>query len=152
MPTEFPAIEQHRARGERIVFTNGCFDILHVGHAVYLAEARALGDVLVVGLNSDSSVVKLKGPSRPIVPQAERKAMLEALRVVDHVITFDEETPFELIQVVRPDVLVKGGDWKPEQIIGHDIVASYGGETRALQFVAGHSTTNIIEKIAKGSK
>jgi rfaE bifunctional protein nucleotidyltransferase chain/domain len=141
------AIAKHHERKERVVFTNGCFDILHVGHVCYLEQAKALGDVLVVGLNSDSSVVKLKGPQRPIVPQAERGELLLALKPVDYVIVFSEDTPLELIKKVKPDVLVKGGDWPVEKIVGADFVQANGGKAYSLPFVDGSSTTNIIEKI-----
>jgi len=133
--------------GSRIVFTNGCFDILHVGHIRYLSEAKALGDVLVVGVNSDSSVRRLKGELRPIVPEVERVELLESLRCVDHALVFEEDTPLNLIEAVRPDVLVKGGDWPVEKIVGHEFVATYGGKTLSLPFVEGASTTSIVEKI-----
>lgn len=142
------AIAKHKARKERIVFTNGCFDLLHVGHARYLAEARALGEVLVVGLNSDSSVRELKGKARPIVPEAERVEMLNALKHVDYVLLFDTEEDLEtLISSVDPDFLVKGGDWKIEQITGYNIVTSRGNTARALPFHKGHSTTDIVSRI-----
>ncbi|MCB0324667.1 MAG: D-glycero-beta-D-manno-heptose 1-phosphate adenylyltransferase [Bdellovibrionales bacterium] len=141
------AIELHRQAQERVVFTNGCFDILHVGHVRYLTDAKALGDVLVVGLNSDASVRRLKGPTRPIVPEAERAELLLALKAVDYVLVFDEDTPLELIKQVRPKLLVKGGDWSVDRIVGSDFVASIGGETRSLPFVEGRSTTDIIQRI-----
>lgn len=143
----FEGLEQHRARGAKIVFTNGCFDLLHVGHVRYLAEAKGLGDVLVVGLNSDSSVTALKGPQRPITPESQRREVLLALRSVDYVCTFDEATPLELIKEVRPHILVKGGDWPLEKIVGADFVLSYGGEVHSLSYHAGHSTTDILKKI-----
>ena len=145
------AIAKHQARKERIVFTNGCFDVLHVGHARYLTAARNLGDLLVVGLNSDRSVCALKGDPRPIVPVGERKELLLSLKPVDFVCIFDEDTPLELIKQVRPDVLVKGGDWPLEKIVGSDFVASIGGKTLSLPYVAGSSTTDIIERIRKRS-
>jgi rfaE bifunctional protein nucleotidyltransferase chain/domain len=141
------AIAKHRERKERVVFTNGCFDILHVGHVRYLEQAKALGDVLVVGLNSDMSVAGLKGPRRPIVPEIERGELLLALKPVDYVIVFSEDTPLELIKKVKPDVLVKGGDWVVDKIVGADFVQANGGKTFSLPFVDGSSTTNIIEKI-----
>lgn len=141
------AIEKSRADGKKIVFTNGCFDILHVGHLRYLNEAKALGDMLVLGLNSDSSISRLKGPKRPVLPQAERKEMLLALKSVDHVLVFEENTPYDLIAQVKPDVLVKGGDWKAEQIVGSDIVLAKGGQVKSLSFFEGHSTTDIIESV-----
>jgi rfaE bifunctional protein nucleotidyltransferase chain/domain len=133
----------------KVVFTNGCFDILHVGHVQYLTEARSLGDKLVVGLNSDASVQRLKGSERPVIPQEERRAVLLALRCVDEVHIFDEDTPLKLIQSIRPDVLVKGGDWAVEAIVGNEFVRSYGGEVRSLPFIAGRSTTAIIDKIRR---
>lgn len=145
----FESLEQHHRRGERIVFTNGCFDILHVGHIRYLAEARKLGDVLVVGLNSDLSVKRLKGSARPVVPEEERKEVLLALRVVDYVAVFEEDTPLELIKKVRPQCLVKGGDWPTDKIVGSDFVRSIGGETVSLPYIEGSSTTGIIEKILR---
>lgn len=141
-------VDEAHAAGKRVVFTNGCFDLLHVGHIRYLSQARSLGDLLVVGLNSDQSVRALgKGEGRPIVPEAERREMLLALRPVDVVLIFDEPTPLALIQLVRPQLLVKGGDWAVEQIVGHEFVRSIGGETRSLPFVPGHSTTEIVERI-----
>lgn len=140
-------IARRRAAGERVVFTNGCFDVLHAGHAHYLADARALGDLLVVGINSDASVKRLKGPSRPIVPEQDRAELLRALRVVDYVLLFEEDTPLELIKLVRPQFLVKGGDWAVEQIVGHEFVATYGGRTLSLPFVPGRSSTSVIQRI-----
>lgn len=130
----------------KVVFTNGCFDILHLGHARYLQEARALGDCLVLGLNTDSSVKSLKGPQRPINSQEDRAELLLHLRWVDYVVLFHEETPLELIQAISPEVLVKGGDWAVEDIVGSDFVLKNGGEVRSLQLVPGKSSTNIIEK------
>lgn len=135
------------SKGKKIVFTNGCFDILHRGHLLYLKEARSLGDLLFVGLNSDQSIKRLKGESRPINSELDRKLMLESLRFVDCVEIFEEDTPLELIIEVSPDVLVKGGDWRPSDIVGSEFVLSKGGEVRSLSFVEGHSTTSIIEKI-----
>jgi rfaE bifunctional protein nucleotidyltransferase chain/domain len=140
-------VARWRAAGERIVFTNGCFDILHYGHLHYLAEARDLGERLVIGLNSGDSVRRLKGPARPINDDATRAHLLAALEVVDAVVFFDEDTPLELIKTAMPDVLVKGGDWKPEQIVGSDVVLANGGQVRSLPFVDGYSTTNIEQKI-----
>jgi rfaE bifunctional protein nucleotidyltransferase chain/domain len=131
-----------KAAGRRIVFTNGCFDIIHAGHVRYLREARKLGDLLIVGLNSDASVCRLK-PGRPIVGQKNRAEVLAALEMVDFVVLFDEDTPYELINLLRPDVLVKGGDWKREDIVGSDLVA----DTRSLPYIDGLSTTEIIQKI-----
>lgn len=136
----------YRAQNKKIVFTNGCFDLLHIGHVTYLEEARRLGDVLIVGINTDASVKRLKGPTRPIQNENDRSRILAALKAVDHTVLFDEDTPLKLIQTVRPDILVKGGDWKPEQIVGSDFVLANGGRVRSLNFVDGKSTTSIIEK------
>jgi len=133
--------------GKRIVFTNGCFDILHVGHVRYLEQARSLGDVLVVGINSDRSVRGLKGPRRPILPVEERGEILSGLGCTDYITVFDEPTPFELISLLQPDVLVKGGDWTPEQVVGREVVEGSGGRVVILPFVEGSSTTNIIDVI-----
>jgi rfaE bifunctional protein nucleotidyltransferase chain/domain len=133
--------------GKKLTFTNGCFDVLHIGHIRYLNEAASLGDALLVGLNSDESVRRLKGPERPVNSQEERAEMLLALRSVDYVVIFDEETPLELIRAVQPFYLVKGGDWLPESIVGAGDVLARGGEVRSLPFVAGKSTTALIEKI-----
>ncbi len=134
-------------RGKKIVFTNGCFDILHRGHVTYLAEARKLGDLLVIGLNSDGSVKRLKGPERPINNENDRRFVISQLKSVDFVEVFTEDTPLNLILTVRPDVLVKGGDWKIEQIVGGKEVQSMGGQVFSLNFVDGYSTTNLIDKI-----
>jgi D-beta-D-heptose 7-phosphate kinase / D-beta-D-heptose 1-phosphate adenosyltransferase len=140
-------IEDLRTKGKRVVFTNGCFDILHVGHVRYLEQARRLGDVLVVGINSDRSVRGLKGPRRPILPVVERAEILCGLACIDYISVFEESTPYELISALRPDVLVKGGDWSKEQVVGRDVVEGAGGEVVTLPFVEGASTTNIIETI-----
>lgn len=134
-------------KSKQIVFTNGCFDLLHVGHVRYLQEARKLGDLLVVGVNSDASVKRLKGPQRPLQIEADRAEILAALGCVDYTIIFDEDTPLELIKVVMPQVLVKGGDWKPEAIVGSDLITAAGGKVMALTFVDGRSTTKIISKM-----
>jgi D-beta-D-heptose 7-phosphate kinase/D-beta-D-heptose 1-phosphate adenosyltransferase len=139
-----------RGRGEKVVFTNGCFDLLHPGHVTYLGAARALGDLLVVGLNSDASVRLLKGPTRPILNEEERATVLAGLRSVDYVVIFDEETPRSLIEALRPDVLVKGGDWAVESIVGADVVLAAGGRVLSLPFVEGKSTTGIVERIVGG--
>jgi D-beta-D-heptose 7-phosphate kinase/D-beta-D-heptose 1-phosphate adenosyltransferase len=138
---------ESRRGSARVVFTNGCFDILHIGHVTYLKQARALGDLLVVGLNTDASVKRLKGAERPIQPEKDRLEILASLECVDFACLFDEDTPLELIKKVRPDFLVKGGDWPVEKIIGYDFVSSYGGQTRSLPFVPSRSTTLILEKI-----
>jgi rfaE bifunctional protein nucleotidyltransferase chain/domain len=135
---------------QRVVFTNGCFDILHLGHVEYLEAASQLGDVLVVGLNSDASVRQLKGPTRPVLPQEARARILAALEFVEAVIIFDEETPEKLIEALRPDVLVKGGDYTEDQIAGASFVRSYGGEVVILPYIPGYSTTSLIQKICAG--
>lgn len=132
---------------KRIVFTNGCFDILHVGHKRYLQQAASLGDILIVGVNSDDSVRRLKGPTRPVNPEQDRMEILSALSFVDYVVLFDEDTPYELIKKIQPDVLVKGGDYKPDEVVGKDIVEARGGRLELISFVEGKSTTNIINKI-----
>ena len=142
-------INKLKTKGKKIVFTNGCFDIIHAGHIQYLKEAKALGDILIVGVNSDASVKRLKGNSRPINFQDDRLVVLDALRPVDYVILFDEDTPFNLIEAIIPDVLVKGGDWKIEDIVGYNIVTQNGGEVRSLSFKNGISTTEIIKRIKK---
>jgi D-beta-D-heptose 7-phosphate kinase/D-beta-D-heptose 1-phosphate adenosyltransferase len=133
--------------GRTLVFTNGCFDLLHPGHLRYLAEARALGDFLLVGLNSDRSVRALKGPARPILGEAVRAEMLAGLASVDAVTVFDQETPLELITLLEPDVLVKGGDWPPDRIVGAEAVLSRGGLVRSLVMAEGFSTTALLEMI-----
>lgn len=137
-----------KACGEKIVFTNGCFDILHVGHVTYLEKARNLGKHLIVGLNTDASVQRLKGETRPLVHELDRARVLAALACVDAVVLFDQDTPTELIEKIRPDILVKGGDYKPEQVAGRE----YAGEVRIIEFEDGYSTTGVVEKIAKMAK
>ncbi|NPA52776.1 MAG: D-glycero-beta-D-manno-heptose 1-phosphate adenylyltransferase [Aquificae bacterium] len=144
-------IKSAKKEGKKIVFTNGCFDILHAGHVDYLEKAKALGDFLVVGLNSDKSISRIKGKCRPINPQNFRKKVLEALKPVDLVVIFDEDTPKRLIEEIKPDVLVKGGDWKVENIVGADYVTSYGGTVKTIDFIYDISTTKIIEKIKSGN-
>ncbi len=134
-------------KGQKIVFTNGCFDILHFGHLHYLAAARDLGDRLIVGLNSADSVRRLKGATRPINDEETRTHLLAALEYVDAVVVFEDDTPLDLIKIVNPDYLVKGGDWRPEQIVGSDLVLAYGGQVLSLPFVTGYSTTNIEQLI-----
>lgn len=136
-----------KRRCGKVVFTNGCFDVLHFGHVYYLLEAKKLGDVLVVGLNSDSSVRRLKGDTRPINGERERAFVLAALACVDYVVLFEEDTPKELIEVVKPDVLVKGGDYKMEDIVGADTVTENGGIVTTIPFVEGFSSTRIIEQL-----
>ena len=143
------ALHDWRAlKNPKLVFTNGCFDVLHVGHVRYLHQARSCGDGLIVALNSDRSVRALKkGPNRPVNAQDDRAEVMAALACVDFVTVFDEDTPLEIIQRIRPDVLVKGGDWKVENIVGGHFVQSYGGVVKSLQFVDGFSTTAIIERM-----
>lgn len=137
--------------GKKIVFTNGCFDILHPGHVDYLSRAADLGDILIIGLNSDASVKTLnKGPLRPIQDEQSRAFVLAGLGFVKAVCVFEESTPLELISAIVPDVLVKGGDWKPEQIVGADVVKAAGGRVLSLDFLPGFSTTSIEDKIRKG--
>lgn len=137
-----------KAKKKRIVFTNGCFDLIHAGHIEYLGKAKALGDVLIVGINSDSSIRKIKGPKRPVVGQGDRAAIVAALRPVDYVSIFNDATPIKLIKAIRPDVLVKGADWQLNSIVGGDFVKSYGGKVKAVSLVQGRSTSNLIRKIA----
>ncbi len=142
-------ISAEKEKGRRVVFTNGCFDLIHVGHVKYLQKARSLGDLLVLGLNSDASVRRLKGEMRPLIGEAERAHILAALDCVDYVVIFDEDTPLRLIETLKPLVLVKGGDYTPEGVVGKDVVEAYGGRVELVEFVDGRSTTNIIEKILK---
>ena len=136
-----------KSQDKKIVFTNGCFDILHSGHVQYLAEAKKLGDILILGLNSDSSVKRLKGSNRPINNEQERAVVLSALYSISHIVIFKEDTPYKLINHIKPDILVKGGDWKPKDIVGSDIVSSYNGEVKSLSYIDGKSTTDIINKL-----
>ena len=141
--------QQMKEIGQKLVFTNGCFDLLHPGHIEYLIAARALGHKLVVGVNDDASVRRLKGNTRPLNPLQDRMSMLAALQSVDYVIPFSEDTPLELITMIRPHIIVKGGDYKPEQMIGRELVESYGGEVVILQFKEGYSSTRLIDKIKR---
>jgi D-glycero-beta-D-manno-heptose 1-phosphate adenylyltransferase len=145
-------VEQRRARGERIVFTNGVFDLLHPGHVRYLTQARALGDCLIVGVNSDRSVRANKGPDRPITPQNERAELLESLKPVDGVVVFDEPMPRELIAALQPDVLVKGADWAEDAIVGRDIVEARGGRVVRVPVESGYSTSEIVRRIRKTAR
>lgn len=147
-----PIREKLKNESKKVVFTNGCFDILHRGHVAYLNEAKLLGDVLVVGVNSDDSVKRLKGPERPMNGESDRAFLLENLKSVDYTIVFGEDTPYELIKSILPDFLVKGGDWKKEDIVGYDIVTENGGEVKSLNFVGNYSTTGLIDKINQGSQ
>ncbi len=139
-------VKKYKSENKKIVFTNGCFDLLHVGHVRYLQAAAKLGDILIVGINTDASVKTLKGPLRPIQNENDRAEILAALKCVTHTILFGEETPLNLIKKILPDVLVKGGDWKPEQIVGSDVVLANGGSVQSLIFIDGKSTTALIEK------
>ena len=139
--------ERLRRDGKSLVFTNGCFDILHVGHVRYLCEARAMGEFLLVAVNSDRSVIEVKGPARPVVPEDERAEILAALSSVDYVTIFDEPTPRQIIDAVVPDVLVKGSDWSPDEIVGRETVEQAGGIVKTVTITQGVSTTGIISKI-----
>jgi D-glycero-beta-D-manno-heptose 1-phosphate adenylyltransferase len=149
LPNLLSKLKKEKAKGKKIVFTNGCFDILHVGHVRYLREARSLGDILVVGINSDASVKQLKGPNRPVNKENDRAEVLGALECVQYTSIFRGQTPYSLIGAIRPDYLVKGGDWKKKDIVGADIVESYGGKVISLKFVKGFSTSRVIDKINK---
>jgi len=142
------AVRAAQRRGRRVVFTNGCFDLLHVGHVRYLEQARRLGDLLVVAVNTDRSVRRIKGPHRPIVPQAQRAEVVSALGCVDYVVLFSTPTPQPLIATVRPDILVKGADWSVNQIAGKTEVEASGGKVRTIPLTKGSSTTRLIEKIS----
>lgn len=142
-------VEDLKKKGKRIVFTNGCFDLLHLGHIRYLEKAKSLGDILVVGVNSDRSVRNLKGPDRPILPDEERAEILSSLGCVDYITVFDELTPLELISSLQPHILVKGGDWTKETTVGKEVVERSGGEVVILPFEEGSSTSNLIETILK---
>lgn len=144
-------VADHRKNGEKIVFTNGCFDILHVGHVRYLAAARNEGDILVVGLNSDRSTRKIKGEQRPIVQQGQRAEILASLCCVDYITIFNEQNPLALIRSIRPDILVKGDDWPEKEIVGGDIVKADGGEVVRVPLVPNISTTSILKRIINGS-
>lgn len=145
-------LEKWRKEGKKIVFTNGCFDIIHAGHVDYLEKAKSLGDILIVGLNSDDSIKRIKGEKRPIVPLKYRKKVLETLKPVDLVVVFEEDTPENLIKQVKPHVLVKGGDYTIDNIVGADFVISYGGHVKTIDFVYDISTSKIIENILRAYK
>ncbi len=149
---EFNIRRKRWQRTQKIVFTNGCFDILHRGHVEYLSKAASFGDKLVVGLNSDSSIRRIKGESRPIVCEEDRAVVLSALEMVDYVIIFDEPTPAELIESILPDVLVKGADWAKDEIVGAEIVKANGGEVRRIKLTTGKSTSAIIGKILENNR
>lgn len=144
-------VADHRAAGRKIVFTNGCFDLLHAGHVSYLDEACSLGAVLIVGLNSDASVRRIKGPTRPVINQRDRATLLAALAAVDHVVVFDEATPHHLLHRLKPDVLVKGGTYTPDQVVGHEVVSAYGGQVCVVGVVEGVSTTKIVESLKRAA-
>ncbi len=141
--------DNFRSQDKKVVFTNGCFDILHSGHIQYLEQAKALGDILVLGLNSDDSVRRIKGAPRPIISEKDRAFVVAALQCVDLVVIFEQDTPYELIRLLKPDILVKGGDWKTEDIVGADIVQAYGGKVLSLPYRSGISTTELFRKIVE---
>ncbi|MCM8761989.1 MAG: D-glycero-beta-D-manno-heptose 1-phosphate adenylyltransferase [Candidatus Omnitrophica bacterium] len=143
---------QLKKKGRKIVFTNGCFDILHKGHIRLLKKAKSLGDVLIVGLNTDSSVRRLKGKDRPFLKEDDRAEILSALEMVDYVVLFPQDTPYKLIKIIKPDVLVKGGDYKKEGVVGRDIVEDYGGRVYIFPVIKGISTTKIVEKVKRSEK
>jgi rfaE bifunctional protein nucleotidyltransferase chain/domain len=143
-------VQDLQAQGQQVVFTNGCFDLLHPGHVAYLEAARSLGDALIVAVNTDASVARLnKGPGRPLNPEADRARVLAALACVERVVLFSEDTPLELITALQPDILIKGGDYKLEEIVGREVVLARGGRVLALPFVKGYSTTELIKRIQK---
>lgn len=144
-----PVLQKWRDSGCKLVFTNGCFDLLHLGHIDYLEKSRQLGDKLVLGLNTDASVKKLKGETRPLQDEMARARIMASLLFVDAVVFFEEDTPYELIRMVQPDILVKGDDYTPDTIVGADIVIAKGGSVKTIPLVKGYSTTNIVEKIKK---
>lgn len=144
--------KQLKAENKKVVFTNGCFDILHPGHVDYLNKAKELGDILIVGLNSDASVRRIKGEKRPIVTEEERSFLLFNLKAVDYVTLFEEDTPAEIIADLIPDILVKGADWSIENIVGRDVVEANGGEVKTIKFVSDQSTTNIIKTVIERYK
>jgi len=141
-------VKRLQAQGQKVVFTNGCFDLLHLGHVRYLEEARSLGDALIVGVNTDASVQRLdKKPPRPINPEGDRAALVAALACVDRVVLFGEDTPLELITALQPDILVKGGDYRLEEIVGREVVLARGGEVKVIPLVPGYSTTALLARI-----
>ncbi|MGO8761929.1 MAG: D-glycero-beta-D-manno-heptose 1-phosphate adenylyltransferase [Desulfobaccales bacterium] len=144
-------VQERKDEGQKVVFTNGCFDLLHPGHVRYLEEARSLGDALIVGVNADASVTRLKkGPGRPLTPEADRARVLAACACVDRVVLFAEDTPLALITLLAPDLLVKGGDYRLDEILGREVVEARGGRVVALPFVPGYSTTGLIDRIRSG--
>jgi D-beta-D-heptose 7-phosphate kinase / D-beta-D-heptose 1-phosphate adenosyltransferase len=145
-------IAERRRSGQKIVFTNGCFDLFHIGHLRLLQEAATLGDLLIVAINSDAGVKQLKGEARPIIPENDRAAMIAVLPFVDNVIIFDDPTPHRLLEAIRPDVLVKGGTYAPDEVVGHEIIEAYGGQVHLAARINGVSTTRIIERLTAASK
>ena len=143
------SLEKEKLNNKKIVFTNGCFDILHRGHIEYLAQAADLADIMIIGLNTDNSVSRLKGPDRPLQDEISRAVSMAAIQYIDYVVLFDEETPLNLIENIKPDVLVKGSDYNIEDIVGYDVLMKYGGQIRTIDFVEGYSTTKIVDKILK---
>jgi D-beta-D-heptose 7-phosphate kinase/D-beta-D-heptose 1-phosphate adenosyltransferase len=140
-------LARHRALGRKIVFTNGCFDLIHLGHVKYFQFAKAQGDLLVVGVNTDSSIRQLKGPKRPIINEQDRLSVLEELESIDYLVCFDEHTPIHLIEAIKPDVLVKGADYKKDEVVGWDVVESYGGKVALAPLIDGRSTSAVIQRI-----
>ena len=145
-------VKTWKSQNQRVVFTNGCFDILHLGHVDYLEKARALGDKLIVGVNTDASVSQLKGPNRPLQDEMSRARIMASLLFIDAVVLFGEETPYELIKALVPDILVKGDDYSVQNIVGHDIVLQNGGEVKTIALVKGYSTSNVVDKIKRQIK
>ncbi|MEK6647343.1 MAG: D-glycero-beta-D-manno-heptose 1-phosphate adenylyltransferase [Candidatus Firestonebacteria bacterium] len=138
-----------RQKGKKVVFTNGCFDLLHIGHIRYLKAAKKLADILIVAINSDSSIKKIKGELRPVYPEKERAEILSAFSFVDYIVIFAESDPIKVVSELKPDVLIKGGDWSIDKVLGKDIVESYGGKVMTIPMIKGYSTTNLIKKIVK---
>jgi len=144
-----PLLKTLKKKNKRIVFTNGCFDLIHAGHIKLLKEARKSGDILILGLNSDSSIKKIKGPFRPILKQKARIDTLASIEFIDYIVIFNETTPLRLIKKIKPDVLIKGGDWQKEDIVGSEFVQAYGGKVKRVKLKKGYSTSSIIEKMKK---
>lgn len=142
-------VKKHKAQGKKIAFTNGCFDLIHIGHIRYLKEAKKLADILIVAINSDKSVGKIKGKGRPIIPEGERAELLSGFEFVDYIVIFNELDPIKTIEAIVPDVLVKGGDWSIDKVLGRDIVEGHGGKVVTIQTVKGHSTSALIDSIWK---
>lgn len=149
LPELLKTVADWRSQGDKIVFTNGCFDLLHLGHVDYLEKARQLGNKLVLGLNTDASISRIKGPARPLQDEMSRARIMASLLFVDAVVLFDQNTPLELIEAVQPEILVKGDDYTIENIVGHEVVIAKGGSVATVPLVKGYSTTNIVKKIEK---